>query len=169
MVRVDGSALRQLTNDPYKDRRPHWSPDGKRIIFDSNRSGRFELWQIGFDGSSLTQVTHTTGLGTIQGVWSPTGEELTFSRPGGVPGIWKLSSSTTVNLDALADPKSWCGVTSWSPDGARLAFHTVTTFQGPRGIGMYSVKGGEVVRLRDEGAAPTWLADSRRLLYETGS
>jgi hypothetical protein len=34
---------------------------------------------------------------------------------------------------------------------------------------MYAVKGGEAVRLRDEGAAPIWLADSRRLLYETGS
>src|SRR5439155_18562910 len=87
LVRADGSGLRQLTNDAYKDRRPRWSPDGKRILFDSNRSGRYELWQIGFDGSSLTQVTHTTGPPTMQGIWSPTGEELAFTRPESVPGI----------------------------------------------------------------------------------
>ena len=34
---------------------------------------------------------------------------------------------------------------------------------------MYNVKGGEAVRLRDEGSSPAWLVDSRRLLYESGS
>jgi Tol biopolymer transport system component len=161
--------MRQLTNDTYKDRRPRWSPDGRRILFDSNRSGRNELWQIGFDGGSLTQITRTTELPTMQGVWSPNGKELAFSRPGSVPGILQLSSSVVISLDRLASHESWAGVNSWSPDGALLAFHSVTNFQGPRGIGIYPVKDGQVVQLRDVGAAPSWLADSRRLLYETGA
>src|SRR5205823_159799 len=41
-----GGAPRQLTNTTKKDRHPRWSPDGKRILFESNRSGENQLWVI---------------------------------------------------------------------------------------------------------------------------
>jgi Tol biopolymer transport system component len=40
LVRTDSTGLRQLTDDSYKDRGPRWSPDGKRIAFFSDRSGK---------------------------------------------------------------------------------------------------------------------------------
>ena len=40
VVRKDGGNLRQLTNDGFRDRHPRWSPDGSRILFQSDRSGR---------------------------------------------------------------------------------------------------------------------------------
>jgi Tol biopolymer transport system component len=169
VVRMDGTDSRQLTNDTYMDRRPRWSPDGKRIVFDSNRTGRFELWQINSDGTALTQLTHASGRGIMQGVWSPAGDELAFSRPEGVPGIFKLSSSTMKELDVLANPKNWNGITSWSPDGAHLAFHIISSSQGPHGVGIYSIRSGEATRLREEGTSPTWMPDSRHLLYENGT
>ena len=33
VLRADGSELRRLTNDTAKDRVPHWSPDGSRLLF----------------------------------------------------------------------------------------------------------------------------------------
>jgi len=53
VIRKDGSGLRQLTDDVYKDRAPRWSPDGKRIAFYSNRGGKYEIWTIEADGSGL--------------------------------------------------------------------------------------------------------------------
>ena len=44
--RSDGTELRQLTNDLHKDRGPAWSPDGSRIAFYSDRTGRYEFWVI---------------------------------------------------------------------------------------------------------------------------
>ena len=105
----------------------------------------------------------------MQGVWSPAGDELAFSRPEGVPGIFKLSSSTMKELDVLANPKNWNGITSWSPDGAHLAFHIISSSQGPHGVGIYSIRSGEATRLREEGTSPTWMPDSRHLLYENGT
>jgi Tol biopolymer transport system component len=43
--------------EPYLDETPSWFPDGKRIAFQSNRTGRMEVWVMNADGSSPRQVT----------------------------------------------------------------------------------------------------------------
>ena len=40
---------------------PAFSPDGRRLAFHSDRSGRYEIWTIAIDGSGLTQLTKSTG------------------------------------------------------------------------------------------------------------
>jgi Tol biopolymer transport system component len=41
---VDGSGLTQLTDNLAWDMFPAWSPDGKKIAFDSDRMGNFDIW-----------------------------------------------------------------------------------------------------------------------------
>ena len=43
---MEGGALRRLTEDPFKDRQPVFTPDSSTIIFFSDRIGRYELWSI---------------------------------------------------------------------------------------------------------------------------
>jgi Tol biopolymer transport system component len=51
------------------DQRPGWSPDGSKIVLDSNRSGIRDLWRIPFNGGTATQIT--TGLTIDQhGDWT---------------------------------------------------------------------------------------------------
>jgi TolB protein len=42
---------------PYLDETPSWFPDGKRIAFQSDRTGRMEVWVMNADGSGPRQVT----------------------------------------------------------------------------------------------------------------
>src|SRR4029453_18331386 len=72
----DGTGIRQLTDDAYKDRGPRWHPDGKSIAFFSNRSGKYEIWTIHPDGSGLKQLTHYPGA--HYPVWSRDGTKIAF-------------------------------------------------------------------------------------------
>ncbi len=87
IARIDGSGLRQLTDDPYYDRWPGWSPDGKLIAFFSNRGGQFDVWTIRPDGGGLHQLTHTPTGSITHPVWSPDGKKLVYSLENGTPFV----------------------------------------------------------------------------------
>ncbi len=42
---------------PYQDETPSWFPDGKRLAFQSNRTGRWEIWAMAADGTGARQIT----------------------------------------------------------------------------------------------------------------
>ena len=68
---------RQLTNTTKKDRHPRWSPDGKHILFESNRSGDNQLWIIDLIGGEARQLTNiSTEAGN--GIWSSDGKHIAF-------------------------------------------------------------------------------------------
>lgn len=66
-----------LTNSGKKDRHPRWSPDGKSILFESNRSGDNQLWVIALDGGEARQLT-TIATEAGGGIWSPDGKSIAF-------------------------------------------------------------------------------------------
>jgi dipeptidyl aminopeptidase/acylaminoacyl peptidase len=73
-----GGEPRVLTNAPgKKDRHPRWSPDSKKILFESNRSGETQLWAIDLSGGEARQLTHIS-TGAEGGIWSPDGKQIAF-------------------------------------------------------------------------------------------
>jgi Tol biopolymer transport system component/predicted Ser/Thr protein kinase len=160
VVRNDGTELRQLTNDPFKDRLPRWSPDGTQIAFYSNRNGGYAIWTIHPDGSGLQKRTEEGTVAPFP-VWSPDGAKLAYrdSETG-----WTIDPPREP-LPRLSDSESfqpW----SWSADGRRIAGERVANGSGaPRGLAIYDLQSRRFENLLDAGVAPVWLKDNRRLLY----
>jgi WD40 repeat protein len=86
----------QLTVGASVDRSPRWSPDGARILFASNRGGRWGIWTVSPQGEAQ-------GLGLIaqdlvgaeirHPAWSPDGTRVILSSDrSGVRALWRLSS-----------------------------------------------------------------------------
>ncbi|MFA6467691.1 MAG: BamA/TamA family outer membrane protein [Bacteroidota bacterium] len=90
--------LSRLTQDPYDDRDPIWSPDGRYIIFSSDRSiingtTGYNLFQLNAESRSITHVTYGAN-NFYSPSFSPDGKYLTFtSNIDGAQNIWALSSS----------------------------------------------------------------------------
>lgn len=78
LAATDGqSSPRQLTTANKKDRHPRWSPDGRFILFESNRSGSMQLWSIAVQGGEARQLT-TIATDASTGIWSPDGKKIAF-------------------------------------------------------------------------------------------
>jgi len=75
-MNVDGtsSSFQRLTNNPFWDGNPAWSPDGTRIAFDSNIPGKLDqdIYVIHADGTGLTRLTDSPAADKSP-VWQPMG------------------------------------------------------------------------------------------------
>ena len=87
---VDGSALRQLTNDPAADSWPVWSPDGGRIVFTASLSDHQETRMMKADGGSPEKLWD----GFFRGDW--------VQQPDG-SGTWIVLSDSSSNTIKLYD------------------------------------------------------------------
>ncbi len=78
MCNADGSKPRQLTfiGGPGVGN-SRWSPDGKMLVFDSNKEGSSDLYLISADGGPLTRLTSDPGL-EMEARWSRDGKWIYF-------------------------------------------------------------------------------------------
>lgn len=79
---LNGKITKQLTNSPGYDAEATVSPDGKKIVFTSMRSGDLEIYTMNIDGSNVKQITHELGYDG-GAFFSPDSKKLVFrsSRP----------------------------------------------------------------------------------------
>jgi TolB protein len=171
VVRPDGSGLRQLTNDAFRDRYPRWSPDGSRLFFQSDRGGTYGIWSLRADGSGLEPVTRASDGTVAYPAVSPDGRWLAVILPGRggalVDLALPLEQRHPVPFPPRVETRELFDAVSWSPDGKWLAGAAET--QGARslpGIVLYSPASRSYTRLTDRGEVPVWMPGGRSLLVQ---
>ena len=70
VMNPDGSGLKQLTDSDGNNEDPCWSPDGRYIVFSSNRSGGYHLYIMNANGYNQRRITYFKGEETAPS-WSP--------------------------------------------------------------------------------------------------
>lgn len=87
---IAGGKATRLTSGMGYDAQPRWSPDGKKVVFVSDRSGGENVWLVNADGSDTTALTSGNLNQYVSPVFSPDGQYVVVSRSGGTFGVAKL-------------------------------------------------------------------------------
>ncbi len=78
IVDIEGKRIRELTHGDWRDFSPVWSPDGKKIVFLSDRDGTTQIHVLWLDTREVAQLTHLErSPGSLR--WSPGGKQLAFT------------------------------------------------------------------------------------------
>jgi Tol biopolymer transport system component len=158
--------LQKLASSSFREVYPHYSPDGKRLVFYSNRGGSVQIWTADADGSRAVQLTSMDPL-AISGSphWSPDGQYISFdSNSGGHYQIY------VVNADggqprALTSGPSNNFVSSWSHDGRYVYYTSGRT--GQLEIWRTPAAGGAAEQVTRTGAESADVSPDGEWLYFT--
>jgi Tol biopolymer transport system component/DNA-binding winged helix-turn-helix (wHTH) protein len=155
---------RMLIGSTYESRNPHYSADGRRIAFQSNRSGTEQIWTCDADGSSCVQVTSLDGPACGTPRWSPDGSSLALdARTGGPPDIYVVSADGSKVRRLTDDPASDV-VPSWSHDGLWVYFSSDRS--GRYEVWKVAKDGGKPIQMtRNGGFSAFESADGKELFY----
>ncbi|HSQ51755.1 MAG TPA: hypothetical protein VLL94_10875, partial [Nitrospiraceae bacterium] len=103
---------------------PHFSADGRRIAFESNRGGAgIQIWVANADGTGLTQLTRDFSEHCGSPAWSPDGTRLAFDSQGS-DGRWQVwvMDADGGNQRRLTQDAGDSAVPAWSRDGGEIYF-----------------------------------------------
>jgi Tol biopolymer transport system component len=157
----------RFTFDPADDTSPVWSPDGRRIVFSSNRSGTEDLYEKDASGAGEEQLLLATKEEKYASDWSHDGSYIVFFGRGAETGwdIWALPMKGDKKAFPVVKTRfnELCPVLF--PDGRFIAYQSnesgrpevyVQEFPEPRSKWQVSTNGGR---------EPFWRADGREMYY----
>ena len=120
--KVPGDIQRRLAADKAQDRRPRWSPDGQHLIFQSDRTGDWQLYSITPKGEDLQQLTND-GL-NWRAEWSPNAKQIAFeSKRDKNPEIYVMNADGANQVNLTNHPVHDTSP-QWSPSGKKILFHS---------------------------------------------
>jgi YVTN family beta-propeller protein len=136
----------------------------RKIVFESRRTGNWEIFLMNADGSDQVRLTHTNADNRAP-FWAPNAKQIAFvSNRDGNKEIYIINAdgSNPVNLSRSRGEDF---SPSWSPDGSKIAF--VSTRDGKRNVYVMNTDGKRQVRLSSEGDNwnPNWSPDSQKLAF----
>jgi len=154
---IDGRHLRILTEGGRGNNlSPSWSPDGKRLVFVSDRTGSPQLYIIDADGQNLRRLTFTGSYNSAP-AWSPDGNWIAYElRVEAQFDIWLIDPEGKVNVPLVTHRRS-DEMPTWAPDSRKLAFSS--TRAGRADIYVIDLNGKNLRRLTGnagQNISPAW-------------
>jgi Tol biopolymer transport system component/DNA-binding winged helix-turn-helix (wHTH) protein len=166
LSREGGAAIgkQQLLPDSAFDYAPRPSPDGRQIVFESERSGRDEIWKMKADGSDSRKLTSLSGnAGSPR--WSADGKWVVFDY---LPENQNHRQVLAIdgegrNLHTVVTGDYNNGVPSWSKDGNAIYFTSDRT--GSFQIWRHDLATGREVQLTHDGGQASLESFDGKTLY----
>jgi TolB protein len=169
VLAMDGTVRRTLLSwEGYSIQMPVASPDGRTILFVSDRSGGTDIWAISDTGGDPRPFA-ASPTDDFAAQWSPDGRQVVFvsERTGGRANLY-VTSDTGGTARALTDWSEGAAAPEWSPDGQTVAFLSPRGAARGREIWTVPATGGEAVQVTRDGNQPfghVWSPDGQSLYY----
>ncbi len=166
---VSREALTRFTFEGNVNLNATWTPDGKRIAFQSGKEGPPNIYWQHADGSGGLERLTTSEYPHVPMSWSPDGQLLAFIEvnPSTQRDIWILRMS-----DRKAQPflktRFDESVPRFSPDGRWLAYTSNESGRYEIYVQPYPGPGGKWQISTEGGMEPAWNPNGRELFYRSG-
>jgi eukaryotic-like serine/threonine-protein kinase len=143
-----------------------YSPDGKKVAFESSRGGSLEIWVCESDGQGCTQLTSMGSSASGVPTWSPDGKQVAFySNAQGNPQIFVIPSEggATRRLTSLTAGAMF---PRWSRDGKWIYFSSKES--GATQVWKAPSRGGQAVQVTHGGGLVASESPDGKWLYFSG-
>jgi len=161
MVPVDGKGPRPLTEGAYKDTSPRWSPDGARIAYISDRSGKKQIrvrWVATGQEAEITQLEQAPS----NLAWSPDGRSIAYTARMPAAPSWSVKMPEKPVGATWAPPAIVVTRLHWRNDGTGLVP------SGFNHIFVVPAEGGAPRQIStgdfDHQGEPAWMPDGKSIL-----
>ena len=177
---LDGARTSRVTFDGALDQSLLWSPDGARIVFETNRTGPFDLYQTFPGGAGVEELVVASDQNKVPSSWSADGRFLLYMSVGPSTGadLWVVPMAGDERTPSvfLKTPfnEAWG---AFSPDGRWVAYQSnesgsseiyVRPFVPPVAAGTAAgpgPTGGQWPVSSAGGVFPLWRPDGKELYY----
>jgi tricorn protease len=168
-IATDRGDVSRVTRTSSRESRPAWSPDGKRLAFVTDASGRDELAVADVDGRDLKRVSDAdTEKFAI--VWAPDSKSLAYTSSDKKLHVVDLADGKTRTL-ASSDVAAPQGP-QWSPDGKWIAYSKADPDLRPH-VHIVAAAGGQERRIPDDllfsSTGARWTSDGKKLVFLGGT
>lgn len=171
VVDAEGGPSTQVTTDSTRITGLDWTPDGKGLVFASQRGGTSGLWRVPAGGGPPEWITTASeGTQLHHPSLARQGNRLTYTQQSSRLDIWKLSNPLNyeaVSTERFISSTQWDSNPSISPRGARVAF--ASRRSGYPEIWTAAPEGGDLKQITSfEGPSthsPQWSPDGTQIAF----
>jgi Tol biopolymer transport system component/imidazolonepropionase-like amidohydrolase len=122
-VPVMGGKATNLTRGLAFDSHPRWSPDGKKILFSSDRSGAENIWWIDLEKKDTFQVTKEHDQNFPSATWTPDGDYIVYSKGKMQVQLYLVHKNGGGGTQLISTPANYKTIDpAVSPDGRYIYF-----------------------------------------------
>jgi Tol biopolymer transport system component len=166
---ADGDNAVQLTSGPDIARRPSWSPDGTKIVYDfrpSKRQPHTDLFVVDVDGTEREKLELGAQVHAYHPAWAPDGTIYCCIKENRRDDVWALDADGSNLRRITATPDQSETELAVSPDGGTIAVSV-----NRRELYVLDADGGNFRAVLDadgkpcRGRDPSWSPDGKRLLF----